>query len=55
MASKKRIAGIVLVVAAIGVAGLGWSRLNVSRSNVGDDKVTLADARSGDRAAIERG
>jgi len=55
VASKKRIAGIVLAVAAVGVAGLGWSRLNVSRSNVADDKVTLADATSSDRAAIERG
>jgi len=55
MASRKRIAGIVLAVAAVGVAALGWSRLNVSRSNVADDTMTLADARSSDRAAVERG
>lgn len=55
MASKKRITGIALAVAAVGIAGLGWSRLNVSRSNVADDKVILANAKSGDRAAIERG
>ncbi|TWF47441.1 c-type cytochrome [Neorhizobium alkalisoli] len=58
MANWKKIgAGIavIAVVAAIGAGGWAWHSLNTVASNVADDTTRLADFKSTDQAAIERG
>ncbi|WP_437614128.1 c-type cytochrome [Erwinia sp. V71] len=55
--SKKITYGLaaLAVVAGIGISGRLWLVLDSSRSSVADDQVKLADFRSTDQAAIQRG
>ncbi|MBT9382446.1 cytochrome c [Pseudooceanicola sp. CBS1P-1] len=55
MAKWIKIAGGVVVLAAIGAGGWAYSALNTSRSSVADDSVTLAKFTSSDAEAIKRG
>ncbi|MDB6452734.1 cytochrome c [Falsirhodobacter sp. 20TX0035] len=57
MANWKAIGGSVAVVAAVAAAGAGWwayDTLETSRSDVADDRVTLADFKA-DPEAVARG